>query len=1185
MLSRYPGFVNPRNEPHDPLAKPAFSCYLSLIPPMSHRPVHDLEARWQAQWELDGVYRTGRRPDAEPFFGLVEFPFPSGDGLHVGHVRSYVAIDAYTRRQRMLGKDVLYPIGWDAFGLPTENYALKNKIAPSVATAKNVANFTRQFKSLGVGFDWSREINTTDPAYYKWTQWQFLQFVKHGMAYKAASTINWCLKCKIGLANEEAQGGVCERCGNPVEKREKSQWMIRITSYAERLLQDLDGVDYLDKVKAQQRNWIGKSAGAHVSFALRVPGQEGGTHAVTVFTTRPDTIFGVTFLLISPELAKRWMEIGWQAPEGVKAYVTAALSRAETERSAEGKEKTGVETGILAVNPVDGREVPVWVADYVLGNYGTGAVMAVPGHDERDFAFATAFGLPVTYVVAPMRVDKKNPPVEGKKSVERQTVQAIVRDPRTGKILCLKWKEHPWTTFIVGGVEEGEDLVAAARREIREETGYTNPTFRRVLGGPVHAEYFAAHKDENRIAHATAVLFDLEDDAREDVAPEELAKHEPVWLDPHQLTSASMNCSELDVWLPRLTDPAKDVMEEEGVAVHSGRLTGLPTWKAKEDMLSWLEEKGVGTRATTYKLRDWVFSRQRYWGEPIPLVHCPACAAKTQKVLLVHGYAGGADKNWFPWMKARLEAAGFEVLAPTLPDPKHPDFAAWMDALVSLVAQLGPQDVVVAHSMGGKAAIHALARAKVRVGHLLLVASSVFVPVEDRDWERLAMRQPGMDVPAVKAFWSAEPLPTDLAALAEDRQCIVSSDDPLVPAASLQAIPDGWFRQVWEGFGHFQGPEYPELLARVVATQHHGWMPLPESSLPLTLPPIETYEPSETGESPLAAMESWVKTSCPACGGPATRETDTMPNWAGSSWYFLRYTDPKNDDALASPEALRRWMPVDLYDGGMEHTTLHLLYSRFWHKFLWDAGILPREIGSEPYQKRRSHGLVLAAGGEKMSKSKGNVVNPDDVVAQYGADVLRVYELFMGPFDQPVPWDTNGIEGVRKFLDRVWNVYEAAARPEETPELRTLYHQTIKKLTEGIDGLQFNTCVSQLMILVNGYQAAGGVPTAQRAGFLQVLAPLAPHLAEELWRQEGNAETIHLSAWPAFDARALEADTYELVVQVNGKVRAKIRVSREIDEEGAKDAALNDEAVRRSLEGRAVQKAVFVKGRLLSLIG
>lgn len=806
----------------------------------------DIEKKWQDAWEKEGVYHAGET--GEKFYGLIEFPYPSGDGLHVGHPRSYTAIDIMTRKKRMEGKNVLYPIGWDAFGLPTENFAIKNKIKPQDATTKNVANFTRQIKSLGIGFDWSREINTTDPKYYKWTQWMFLKFymsfydaeqkrarpidelsipsdvVEKGeeavmayrdgkrMAYKAKTTINWCPKDKIGLANEEVINGCCERCGTMVEKREKAQWMIRITAYAERLIADLDTVDYLDKIKAQQTNWIGKSEGAEIEFALDVPGQEAGKHKVKVFTTRPDTMFGVTFLVISPELAKTWIDVGWQVSDAVREYVEVSLKRTDMDRQAEGKTKSGVDTGVVATNPANGEKVPVWVADYVLGNYGTGAIMAVPAQDERDGAFATEHGLPI---------------------VETQNDDTIIDR---------------------------------------------------------------------------------------------------------------------------------------------------------------LERGSIGKRTTTYKLRDWVFSRQRYWGEPIPIIFCDSC----------------------------------------------------------------------------------------------------------------------------------------------------------------------------------------------------GTLPVHESELPVTLPDVEAYEPTDTGESPLAAIDSWVNTTCPSCGGEAKRETDTMPNWAGSSWYFLRYCDPRNDEAFASPEKLKYWMPVDLYNGGMEHTTLHLLYSRFWYKFLWDLKEIPESCGSEPYAKRRSHALILGEGGVKMSKSKGNVVNPDDVVGVYGADVFRMYEMFIGPFDQDAPWDTNGIEGVKRFLEKVCRIFDASASSDATlsDELETLLQKTIKKVGDDIESMNFNTAVSALMILVNGMidHSAENVTVEAREQLVKILAPFAPHLAEELWQEKlGQKESVHVSGWPSFDPSKLTSSTFQLIVQVNGKVRDKIEASSDISEEDATKLAMSSEKVKTALDGKTPAKIVYVKGRLISI--
>jgi leucyl-tRNA synthetase len=875
----------------------------------------DYESKWQKAWEEQAIYhasQSGTLEAGEKFYGLVEFPFPSGAGLHVGHPRSYVAIDVVTRKKRMEGKNVLFPMGWDAFGLPTENYAIKNHVKPQDATKTNVDNFRRQLKSIGFGFDWDREVNTTDPTYYKWTQWMFLQFFKSSfdestgkakfvedrespvrgtgdgvrgtegnslrpapcalrpdrMAYKTTTTINWCPACKIGLANEEAIGGVCERCGATVEKREKAQWMIRITKYAERLINDLSQVDFLEKIKKQQIDWIGRSEGAFIDFEIRgtADGVQGAGDSRTpypvprtllrVFTTRPDTLFGVTYVVLAPEheVVSKWIESGAiQNVEEVRAYQSESAKKADMDRMAEGKEKTGVKLeGVTAINPANGEEVPVFIADYVLAGYGTGAVMAVPAHDERDFAFAKKYDLKILQVVCPVGMNGAMP---------------------------------------------------------------------------------------------------------------------------------------------------QECYTDNGMNIHSGLLDGLQTDEAKKKISSWLAEQGKGGPTVNYKLRDWIFSRQRYWGEPIPVVICPTC----------------------------------------------------------------------------------------------------------------------------------------------------------------------------------------------------GYVPVPENQLPVLLPDVDSYEPTENGESPLAKIRDWVETTCPHCGGKAERETDTMPNWAGSSWYFMRYCDPHNDQAFASEESLKYWMPVDLYNGGMEHTTLHLLYSRFWHKMMWDLELLPESIGSEPYRKRISHGLILAQGGEKMSKSKGNVVNPDDVINEYGADVFRTYMLFIGPFDQPAPWDTNGIEGSKRFLDKVWRLFEEGResrveglgatdlRTYGPTDLETIYHQSIKKISEDIESRGFNTVVSQLMILTNAFADAGGVPSDMVEGYLKLLAPVASHLAEELWHRLGRSGSVHTSGWPMYDASKVVSATFELVVQVNGKVRDRIQVASDISEEDAKAKALASEQVQKYLEGKQLKKIIYIKGKLVTI--
>lgn len=941
--------------------------------PYNHQ---EVEPKWQKRFEESGIFHAEDGSEKDPFYCLVEFPYPSGDGLHVGHPRSYTALDVIARKRRMEGFNVLYPMGWDAFGLPTENFAIKTGRKPQEVTAENIATFKRQLKALGMSFDWEREINTTDPAYYKWTQWMFLELFKAGLAYKDKIAINWCLACKIGLANEEVVNGSCERCGGEVEKRDKEQWMIAITKYADKLLEGLKEVDYLPQIKKQQENWIGRSEGAEVIFKI-----DGHEEDITVFTTRPDTLFGATYMVLAPEHALADKITTDDQRAAVEAYVAEAGKKTDIERGAEDKEKTGVFTGCYAINPINDEKIPIWVADYVMMGYGTGAIMAVPAHDSRDHVFAKKFELPIVEVVLPSVIDEKNPPVEGKKKVERKTVQAIIHNPRTDKYLNLAWKEHPWITFVVGGVDDGESLEDAVKREVLEETGYTDLEVKRVLGGPIRAEYFAAHKEVNRIAYATAIHLELTSDNQEPISEEEQAKHELVWVDRKDLNRERMSCSEIVYWLERLEDPAADAYCGEGVNVNSDFLNGLETKEAKEKITSWLEEKGLGKAAVNFKLRDWVFSRQRYWGEPIPLVNCDKC----------------------------------------------------------------------------------------------------------------------------------------------------------------------------------------------------GWVPVPVEELPLTLPNVEKYEPTDNGDSPLAAIESWVSTSCPACGGEARRETDTMPNWAGSSWYFLRYIDPKNDDVFADPEKLKYWMPVNLYNGGMEHVTLHLLYSRFWNQFLHDQGHVP---ASEPYQRRTAHGLIMAENGVKMSKSKGNVVNPDEMIAQYGADALRTYILFMGPFDEPVPWSTNGLVGVRRFLEKVNRYVEDWS---EGDDQGVIIEPCLKKVGEDIEAMRFNTAVSAMMQMINGL-AGKQCTKAQLQKILIMLCPFAPHLSNELWEKIGNKGLVEEQSWPEVDEKKLLKEVITMAVQVNGKVRAEIEIAPEASESEAKEAALASEGVQKHVEGKEIRKVIYVPGRILNIV-
>lgn len=794
----------------------------------------NVEEKWQKIWEEKGVFHAEENSDKEKFYALIEFPYPSGQGLHVGHPRPYTALDVVSRKRRLQGYNVLYPIGWDAFGLPTENYAIKNHIHPEIITAQNIARFKKQIQSLGISFDWSREINTTDPDYYKWTQWIFIQLFKKGLAYKKEMAVNWCTSCKCVLANEEVVNGVCERCGSEVVHKVKSQWMLKITEYADRLINDLDLVDYPDRVKAQQKNWIGRSTGAEVDFTTSTGDK------LTIYTTRPDTLFGATYMVISPEhpMIEKWSDIIENIDE-IKSYQAEASKKSDFERTEVVKDKTGIKIqGVTAINPVNNKEIPIFVSDYVLVSYGTGAIMAVPAHDTRDWEFAKKFDLPIIEV---------------------------------------------------------------------------------VKGGNVQEEAF--------------------------------------------------------------TDCAT------GIMVNSDFLNDLSVEEAKVKIIEFLTEKGVGHSKVNYKLRDWVFSRQRYWGEPIPIVHCDKC----------------------------------------------------------------------------------------------------------------------------------------------------------------------------------------------------GYVPISEEELPLKLPMVESYEPTDNGESPLANMTDWIETTCPHCGGKAYRETDTMPQWAGSSWYYLRYMDPHNNDALASKEALEYWAPVDWYNGGMEHTTLHLLYSRFWHKFLYDIGVVPTK---EPYQKRTSHGMILGENGEKMSKSRGNVVNPDEIVDEYGADTMRLYEMFIGDFEKSAPWSPASIKGCRRFVERFWNLQNILVDGNSIrPELESPFNKAIKKVTEDVENIKFNTAIAALMALINDVTAFGSISKKELAIFAILLNPFAPHVTEEIWEVCKLGEGIVAEQkWPEYDESKCKEDTVEIAVQVNGKIKTKLNISPDAEQTEVLSIAKADENVAKSIENMNIVKEIYIKGRLVNIV-
>ncbi len=976
-----------------------------------------IEGKWQKAWDKSGIYRAKDVSKKPKWYSLIEFPYPSGDGLHTGHIRSNTAMDIISRKRRMEGYNVLYPIGWDAFGLPTENYAIKTGVHPAKVTKQNTDTFRRQLKAVGFSFDWSREINTTDPDYYRFTQWIFLQLFKKGLAYKQKSLVNWCPKDKTGLANEEVVNGCCERCGTAVEKKEKEQWMLKITAYADRLDKDLDTVDYLPQIKLQQRNWIGRSEGAEIPFLLNFTknpadnehrGPGGERAQLTVFTTRPDTLFGATYLVLSPE--HLWVTLATDADhdvlankEEVKAYVAAVRNKTEIERTAADKEKTGIRLeGVEAIHPATGEALPIFVADYVLASYGTGAIMAVPAHDERDHAFAEKYDLPIRQVIEPKFIGESG---EGAIKpdlpfIKREAVCAIVRNPHDDRYLCISWKGLHMHGLVTGGIEAGEDIVECARREVLEETGYAN--LRHITTAPVAINTYFYHrvKQQNRHAHFRFVFFDLENEEQIPVDEKEAALHEIVWKKKAELKDFFSVFE--GQFLVSLLNNSNYLYTGEGLMLNSAEFSDLDSAVAKEAIT-----KRFGTPKTSYKLRDWVFSRQRYWGEPIPLVHCDHCA-QTNSV---------------------------------------------------------------------------------------------------------------------------------------------------------------------------QG----------------GWVAIPEKDLPVKLPTVKDYQPSDDGESPLARVPKWVNTKCPVCKGRATRETDTMPNWAGSSWYFLRYVDPKNKKSLASMEKLKYWMGetglprseahpatgVDWYNGGMEHTTLHLLYSRFWNKFLYDIGMVPVE---EPYQKRTAHGMILGEGGVKMSKSKGNVVNPDLIVKNYGADTLRIYEMFMGPFDQAITWNTESIIGSRRFLDKIWALSQKVGKNKDDKEFAVLTNKTIKKVTEDIESMAFNTAISAMMVWSNEADKLAIVPVGHFEVFLKLLAPFAPHLTEELWQILGHRKSIHLEKWPEHDPTQLVDELVIVAVQVNGRVRHTLNVNRIATEEDVKKMALNNDIIKKWIDNQPIKKIIYVPGKIVNIV-
>ena len=935
--------------------------------------IQNVEKKWQEYWENHHTFEAHIDKSKEKYYYLVEFPYPSGAGLHVGHVRSYTALDTLARKKRLMGYNVLFPMGWDAFGAPAEQYAIKNHIHPSIAVKENIKTFKSQIEKLGISFDWSREFATTDPEYYKWTQWQFLQFFKHGMAYKAKKNINWCPKCKMGLSNEDSSGGVCERCGTQVVQKEKEQWMLRMSDYAEDLIDGLNDTDFQERTKVAQINWIGKSTGAEVDFKLKQVNEK-----LTVYTTRPDTLYGVTFMVIAPEHPYVDLYSGLiKNMNEVIDYREQTNKKTEFERTQLVKDKTGIKLeGLSAINPINNKEIPIYISDYVMMNYGTGAIMAVPAHDTRDYDFAKKFGIDIIQV---LEEETGTPHSDESK---KNSIVAIVYDEKQDKYLTINWGNNGGRLFVGGTIKENESSLECAIREIAEETGYTDISLVKTAF-KINHHYYAYNKDKYFNIQATPFLFTLNSDKKVSQNLDDDEKFQVEWVSKDIIQKEIVDELHKKSFEYTVNETA---MVGDGIHINSDVLDGLHKEEAISKMISYLEEKGIGRKKTNYKLQDWIFTRQRFWGEPIPLIYCDDC----------------------------------------------------------------------------------------------------------------------------------------------------------------------------------------------------GWVAVPDEDLPVLLPNVAEYEPTDDGESPLARIEEFVNTTCPHCGKPAKRETDTMPNWAGSSWYWLRYMDPHNDKEFASREALEYWGKVDWYNGGMEHATRHLLYARFWNQFLYNIGLVPNK---EPFKVRASHGMILGEGGVKMSKSLGNVINPDDIVAEYGADTLRTYEMFIGDYEKEATWSEQGLNGCKRYLDRVVRLGEKVNDSlEYSSELEKDIHKTIKKVTEDIDALKFNTAVSSLMILLNKMEKMDSISKKDYRTYLTLLNPIAPHITEELNEEYQLGSAICESSWPSYEEDKLVDSEKEIAVQVNGKVRATILVHIDDTDDIIKEKALSEDNVKKHIEGKEIVKIIVIKGKIVNIV-
>lgn len=1131
-----------------------------------------IENKWQLFWERDKTFEVTEDETKKKFYVLDMFPYPSGAGLHVGHPKGYIATDVIARMKMMQGFNVLHPMGWDAFGLPAENYAIANKVHPSVATAKNIETFKKQLGLLGFTYDWDREVNTTDPKYYKWTQWAFIQMFKKGLAYESFEPINWCPTCKTGLANEDLEDGKCERCGTEIEKKPMRQWVLKITDYADRLLNDIDKLDqWPEPIKEMQRNWIGKSEGAEVDFRLQTT-----DYSLKVFTTRPDTLFGATYMVVAPEheLIKN-QKSKIKNYEEVSEYIAKAKNKSDLERT-ENKDKTGVRLeGLTAVNPVNNEQIPVFVADYVLTGYGTGAIMAVPAHDERDFEFAKKFGLPIRQVVAPYFEGKGVDLVrENVETLHRRIIDAVIEN-KEGKFLLIKEENNGVSHchLVGGGVDEQSDE-EAVKREVIEETGYINFDIGEKCCDDIACFAFRHTKNKNQktIGPAYYVKLNNEEKIESEI---EKGHHQILWVEKKKVKDLITWPHHLYIWENFLN--RRKCFSSDGVNVNSDFLNDLQTSDAKEKMIQYLEEKNIGKRKVQYKLRDWVFSRQRYWGEPIPLVHCENCENKKYNYIFIHGFSSSSGRGFKPWLKEELEKKGHKVWNPDLPNTNNPSVNEQAEFILkNLPFTIDDNLILVGHSLGGPVIYRILELVKNKIARAVLVDPVVRPRFNDQDRPEV--------VASCDWKFNWKKIKNNC------QQFIILGDinRPIIKKEHLIELEKNLSADLWwvtPRNYHFSSrdgvvEDEPTILKAAVA---NGWIPVPESELPLELPKVKNYEPSGTGESPLANIEKWVNIKCPVCGGHAKRETNTMPQWAGSCWYYLRYCDPKNKKELINKEKEKYWNPVDLYVGGAEHATRHLIYARFWHKFLYDIGVVSHE---EPFIRLQNVGLILAEDGRKMSKRWNNVINPDDVVAEYGADAMRLYEMFMGPFDQPVAWSTQGVVGMRRFLEKVWALKSKVHKVEKSVKsnIDTLLHQTIKKVSEDIEAMRYNTAISQMMILVNEMIKEEKLFLTHYSLFLQLLSPFAPHIAEELWSELGNKESIFKFDWPKYDPALIQDEKITIAVQVNGKLRDTFDIPVDMSEEEIKKLTLSSEKVQKWLEGKEPKKVIYVKGRLVSVV-